>query len=132
MPTTQLMSFCYAALQPSRELLGKYLSEIEKLEEQGATLERDLQLLRSSPLVSNELMNLTLGDDELLTEETVTEILERVTNEIKREETYRADQLEIERSNVQQALAEESGRSEQLERERLMGCASPERTIRKV
>ena len=121
-PTTQLMSFCYAALQPSRELLGKYLSEIEKLEEQGAILERDLQLLRSSPLVSNELMNLTLGDDELLTEETVTEILERVTDEIKREETDRADQLEIERSNVQQALAEESGRSEQLERERLIAA----------
>ena len=119
-PTTQLMSFCYAALQPSRELLGKYLSEIEKLEEQGAILERDLQLLRSSPLVSNELMNLTLGDDELLTEDTVTEILERVTDEIKREEADRADQLEIERSTVQQALEEETGRSEHLQRERLM------------
>ena len=118
-PTTQLMSFCYAALQPSRELLGKYLNEIEKLEEQETFPERDLQLLRSSPLVSNELMNLTMGDDELLTEETVTEILERVTGEIKREETDRADQLEIERLNAQQALEEETGRSEQLERERL-------------
>ena len=119
-PSTQLMSFCYAALQPSRELLGKYLNEIEKLEVRGAIPERDLQLLRSSPLVSNELMNLTLGDDELLTEETVTEILERVTDEIKREEADRADQLEIERSTVQQALEEETGRSEQLEKERLM------------
>ena len=119
-PTTQLMSFCYAALQPSRELLGKYLNEIEKLEEQGVILERDLQLLRSSPLVSNELMNLTLGDDELLTEETVTEILERVTDEIKREEGDRADQLEIERSNAQQALEEETERSELLVRERLI------------
>lgn len=118
-PTTQLMSFCYAALQPSRELLGKYLNEIEKLEEQGATLERDLQLLRSSPLVPNELMNLTLGDDELLTEETVTEILERVTDEIKREEADRADQLEIERSSAQQALEEQTGRSDHLERDRL-------------
>ena len=85
-------------------------------------MERDLQLLRSSPLVSNELMNLTLGDDELLTEETVTEILERVTDEIKKAEADRADQLEIERSNAQQALAEESGRSEQLERERLIAA----------
>ena len=119
-PTTQLMSFCYAALQPSRELLGKYLNEIEKLEEQGVILERDLQLLRSSPLVSNELMNLTLGDDELLTEETVTEILERVTDEIKREEADRADQLEIERSSAQQALEEEAERSELLVRERLI------------
>ena len=63
-PTTQLMAFSYAALQPSRNLLGKYLNEIEKLEEQGAISARDHQLLRSSPLVSKELMNLTLGNDE--------------------------------------------------------------------
>lgn len=126
-PTTQLMSFCYAALQPSRELLSKYLNEIEKLEEQGEILERDLQLLRSSPLVSNELMNLTLGDDELLSGETVTEILERVTDEIRREETDRANLLEIERLNVQQALVGETERSEQLERERSIAEKALER-----
>ena len=118
-PRTQLMAFSYAALQPSRELLGKYLNEIERLEEQGAISERDLQLLRSSPMVSNELMNLTLGDDELLTEETVTEILERVTGEIKKEETDRAEQSERNRLTAQQALEAAAGRSERLERDRV-------------
>lgn len=118
-PTTQLMAFCYAALQPTRELLNKYLSEIERLEGQGVISERDHQLLRSSPMVSNELMNLTLGDDELLSEETVTEILERVTGEIIREESDRADQLERDRSAARQALEEQTERSERLARERL-------------
>ena len=118
-PRTQLMAFSYAALQPSRELLGKYLNEIERLEKQGAISERDLQLLRSSPMVSNELMNLTLGDDELLTEETVTEILERVTDEIKAEEADRAEQSERHRLIAQQALEEETGKVEQLRRDSL-------------
>ncbi|MYC37035.1 MAG: hypothetical protein F4X66_09005 [Chloroflexi bacterium] len=118
-PRTQLMAFSYAALQPSRELLGKYLNEIERLESRGIISERDHQLLRSSPMVTNELMNLTLGDDELITEETVTEILERVTGEIVREESDRAEQIEKERSSTQQALEEQTERSEQLERESL-------------
>ena len=118
-PRTQLMAFSYAALQPSRELLGRYLNEIDKLQNEGKFSERELQLLRSSQLVPNELMNLTLGDDELVTEETVTEILERVTGEIKREETDRADELEREKFTAQLALEEQSERSEGLERDRL-------------
>ena len=118
-PRTQLMAFSYAAVQPSRDLLGKYLNEIERLEKQGTFSERDLQLLRSSPMVSNELMNLTLGNDELLTEETITEILERVTDEIKAEEADRAEQSERDRLVAQQAFEEETGRTEQLRREKL-------------
>ena len=118
-PRTQLMAFSYAALQPSRELLGKYLNEIDRLETKGMISERDHQLLRSSPMVSNELINLTLGDDELVTEETVTEILEHITGEIVREEAEKAEQLERERSSTQQALDEQTERSEQLEKERL-------------
>ena len=128
-PRTQLMAFSYAALQPSRELLGKYLNEIEKLEEQGAISVRDHQLLRSSPMVSNELMNLTLGDDGLLTEETVTEILERVTGEIKREETDRAEQFERDKLIAQQALEEETGKAEQLRRGRLTSQQALEEQI---
>ena len=117
-PRTQLMAFSYAALQPSRDLLSKYLVEIEKLEEQGAIAERDHQLLRSSPLVSKELMGLTLGDDEFLTEETVSEILERVTDEIRKEETDRVKQLDLDRLTTQQALEEEAEKSGQLEKDR--------------
>ena len=85
-PKTQLLALSYAALEPSSELLGKYLNEIDKLEKQGAIAERDLQLLRSSPLVYDELMHLTLGDDTSLSAETVMETLERVSKAIKKEE----------------------------------------------
>ena len=85
-PTTQLLAFSYAALRPSNELLIKYLNEIDKLESQNMLNERDHQILRSSPLVYDELMGLTLGDIDALTDETIYHTLERVSAEIKREE----------------------------------------------
>ena len=118
-PRTQLMAFSYAAFQPSRELLGRYLNEIEKLENEGRVSARDLQLLRSSPLAPKELMNLTLGNDDLVTEETVTQILERVTDQIRGEAEGRAEKSERERLTAQEALEEEAGRSERLERDKL-------------
>jgi hypothetical protein len=87
LPALEVLALAYAALQPSRDLLNKYLNEIDKLERQGKITARDHQLLRSSTLAQDELMRLTLGDEEALTEETVTETLRRVSSEIKREES---------------------------------------------
>ena len=100
-PTTQLLSFSYAALEPSAKLLGKYLAEVDRLEQIGRISERDHQLLRSSPLVNSELMHLTLGEDSALTVETVTETLQRVYSEITKEETER---FTVEQSAHQETL----------------------------
>lgn len=87
LPKTEILAFSYAALQPSTEWLNKYLAEIDRLERKGAITARDHQLARSTMLVQDELMSLTLGDEDALTEETVTEILRRVTDQLKWEET---------------------------------------------
>lgn len=86
LPATEMLAFSYAALRPSTELLNKYMMEIERLEKQGKITTRDHQLLRCSPQAQDELMDLTLGDENELTEETITDTLERITNEIKKEE----------------------------------------------
>ena len=83
----EVIAFSYAALQPSNGLLDKYLAEIDKLEKQGKITARDHQLLRSSEIAQRELMNMTLGEEDALTEQTVTETLSRVTAEIKKEES---------------------------------------------
>ena len=96
-PMTELLAFSYAALQPSKDLLEK----------QGKITERDHQLLRSSQLAQAELMNLTLGEEDALTEQTVTETLKRVTEEIKKEES---NKYRIERAahqKTQEQLAEQ-------------------------
>ena len=102
-PKTQLLALSYAALEPSSNLLSKYLEEVDKLEKQGTITARDHQLLRSSPLVYDELMHLTLGDDVSLTRATVTQTLERVSDEIKKEES---DKLTLEHQRHQRTQEE--------------------------
>jgi hypothetical protein len=86
-PMREVLAFSYAALQPSQAIWDKYLSEVDKLEKQHSIKARDLQLLRSSHLAQEELMTLTLGEEESLSEQTITEVLSRVKEEIKREES---------------------------------------------
>ena len=102
-PKTQLLALSYAALEPSSKLLGKYLTEVDRLEKKGMITERDHLLLRSSHLVYDELMHLTLGDDASLTQETITQTLERVSNEIKKEESGK---LRVEQEEHQRTLEE--------------------------
>lgn len=113
-PTSQLLAFSYATLQPSSDLLDKYLQEMNRLEAQGTITERDHQLLRSSPLVYPELMNLTLGNDASLTEETITEILERVSSEIIKEESERLTVEQKAHEETQEALESERAQNREI------------------
>ena len=90
-PRTQLLAFSYAAVEPSTELLEKFMKEIEKLNASGDITERDLMLLRSSPSVPEELMRLTLGEDAALTANTAMQTLEIVSREIAKEESVKLD-----------------------------------------
>ncbi len=118
LPMTEILAFSYAALQPSKELLGKFLEEIDKLEKQGRITERDHQLLRSSTLAQEELMHLTLGDEEILTDQTITETLNRVTSEIKKEESDRLKAEQVAHLKTQADLNSEREAKERM-RERL-------------
>ena len=113
-PTTQLLAFSYAALEPSKELLGKYLKEIDRLESQGPITERDHQLLRSSLGAYEELMHLTLGEDAALTTETVTQMLERVTNEIKKEVSERLTEEQVDHQETRTTLSSQKDRHQRI------------------
>ena len=86
-PRTQLLALSYGALEPSSAFLGKYMTEIDRLESKGEITVQDHQILRSSPNVYRELMHLTLGNDASLNEETVIQTLDRVYDDIKKKES---------------------------------------------
>lgn len=90
-PTTQLLAFSYAALQPSDDLWTEYLREIDRLEQEGTISVRDHQLLRSSPHVGRTLVGLTRGDPEAIAPGSVKDTLAVVTEEMNREGTARLD-----------------------------------------
>ncbi|HEY5466169.1 MAG TPA: hypothetical protein VIL27_03960, partial [Clostridia bacterium] len=114
LPSTEVIAFSYAALQPSRELLDKYLNEIEKLERKGKITARDHQLLRSSQFAQDELINLTLGEEDALTEQTVTETLKRVTEEIKKEESDKLKSEENSHKETREKLEKEKAERKRL------------------
>lgn len=107
LPMTEVIAFSYAALQPSKQLLEKYIGEIDKLEKQGDFTARNHQLLRCSPLAQQELMNLTLGEDDEFTDRTVVELLDRVTAEIKKGENEKYQAEQAAHHQTQQRLAVE-------------------------
>ena len=103
-PRTQVLASAYAALQPSPQLLNKYMSEIDRLETQGKISERDHQLLRSSLKAHDELMHLTLGEDAALTEETIIQTLERLSSEIVKEVSEKLTLEQKQHAKVRDAL----------------------------
>lgn len=122
LPTTEILAFSYGALQPSKELLSKYLLEIDKLEKQGKITANDHQLLRSSTLAQEELMRLTLGDEGALTEETVTETLRRVSSEIRKEETGKLTAEQEAHRKVQDELASERAKKKKIQERLYWRC----------
>ena len=106
-PMKELLAFSYAALEPPPGLFEKYLIEIDRLERQGKITARDHQLLRSSHVASVELMNLTLGEEDALTEETITEMLKRVTEEIQEEGSKKYKKEQAAHAKTKNELAEQ-------------------------
>ena len=121
-PATELLALSYAALEPSKELFEKYLYEIDKLEDQGKITARDHQLLRSSHLASAEVMDLTLGEEDALTEQTVTETLRRVTEEIQKEENDKYRRERDAHQKTQEELARERANRERAQKRIYWRC----------
>lgn len=103
LPAAEVMAYSYAAVQPSAAFMDKCLKEIDKLVARGTVSERDHQLLRSSASTYDSLMDLTLGDETALTDESILQTLERVTEQIQGE---KAVEISAERTAHEKTRAE--------------------------
>lgn len=102
LPLRETMALCYAALEPSHDLFKKYVQEMDKLRETGQITARDHEILRLSPSARDELMELTLGDEEALTLSSIKSILANVKATILAEQQV-VHQAEIEALSQQGA-----------------------------
>ena len=84
LPRLELISRCYAELEPEPGFWDKFLVEVDKLAAKGGVTPEEHAFLRSDALVTKELMNLTLGSESELCEQTVEEVRRRVKDEIAR------------------------------------------------
>lgn len=76
LPMKRIIADCYAALQPDAKLIRAYLSKIEKLEQKREVTEEEVFMLRYSLEAKQALMELTSGDEEVLTNVTIQELLQ--------------------------------------------------------
>lgn len=82
----KILADCSAALQPDKDLLGKYLNEVERLKSQNKIREQEYYFLRTHRIAMNLLEEKTMGDPDSFTDKTAEEVLEEVKGAIRREE----------------------------------------------
>jgi hypothetical protein len=82
LPLSRIIADSYAALQPSPSFLAKWYAEIEKQKQNGTIDEESYYFMKFSPEVHRSLMEVTLGDDQVITEGRIPEILERARRKI--------------------------------------------------
>lgn len=86
LPNLEFLATCFAAMEPKEQLWDKYFLEIERLKQKGDISADDHALLRCSPEIKQELMNLTQGAEVHLKSPKIYEILENVKTELKADE----------------------------------------------
>ncbi len=117
-PITQILAFSYAALRPPEELWRKYLTEIDKLQEEGTISHEQHVLLRSHELAGRDLVHLTLGEDAAIKQETLKQTVDRVTGKVTKEADEKLRTEQEEHKTTLEALRSELDRS-QTTKERL-------------
>lgn len=83
LPMKRIIADCYAALQPDEKLIRAYVSKIDKLDQEHEITEEEVLMLRYSLEARQALMNLTSGDEQVLTNVTINELLEIVKEKMQ-------------------------------------------------
>jgi hypothetical protein len=88
----KILADCYAALQPDKELIKKYVAEIDKLKKSGVFNEEEVYLLRTHRIAFDLLMEKTYGDLDNFSDKTPQEIFEAIRNSIINVEEQKLNQ----------------------------------------
>ena len=87
------IGYCYSAIQPSQELISRYISEVEKLKAAGEITEDQYYLLRCHRSTLNLLELKTLGDPDNVDGGTPKQILDDIITKIKLKEKREVEDL---------------------------------------
>ena len=83
LPREQLLATVHAGMQPSAHLWMRYVEEIERLEHSGIVDSDEAIVLRTQPEARRALMDVTLGQLEAVTPESVESVLQRVRTDLE-------------------------------------------------
>jgi len=113
-PTTELLAYCCGGMSPSNVVWERYLNEIVKLQEQGKISAIELEHMKTSPIISNRLMEIIEGDIHKFSQKTALELRDELRKELTQDKDSelekKSKELERKRNeilNLQQARDEE-------------------------
>lgn len=95
----RILADCYAGLSPSEELIKQYEVELKKLKEKGRINDATYLSLRTHHVAIQMLSCKTLGDPELFSGETTSQLVNQFLDRITEEE--RVKRIEVEYENVE-------------------------------
>jgi len=117
LPTKILIAECYAAIQPNERLWIKYMETAARLRESGQISSEQYYLLRHYQLSHQELMQLSMGDENAISEGSVREILEAVILNIRKDDLAELEKERV-RHQIEQKDISNLVRAEQSSREK--------------
>jgi len=82
----RIIANCYAALEPTKDLLSKFEVEIEKLKSKGDITPSQIYVLRASQVAEQALMSKTYGSPENFDDKTLIDVIEEVKENLIEEE----------------------------------------------
>lgn len=115
LPRKRLIADFMAAIQPNEQLWTKYLDCIAQLEQQNKLSDDQYFVLRHSIQARSELMEITLGDETVFSEGTVSEVLAVIEESFRAEGIARANAAELAKQDALMRFEKE--REERLELE---------------
>jgi hypothetical protein len=115
LPSKQILADAYAAMYPDERLWSRYLDEIDRLEGDATLSEDDYYVLRFSVEARRALMQETLGQEQVFTTGTVTEVLRRAHENKQAELMSHLRSTNAVLEEVQGTLAAEAQRADAAE-----------------
>lgn len=107
LPKHRLVANCFAALQPSTELWLRYIEEANILKEKGEITEEDYAVLIHSLEARNRLMDLTLGEDDIIrgnVRDVLEEAKRKYTHELSSQLTQTRSTLELQYNKLESLI----------------------------
>jgi len=108
LPKHRLVANCFAALTPSTELWRRYIEEANLLKEKGEITEEDYAVLIHSLEARNKLMDLTLGENDIIrgnVRDVLEEAKRKFTHELSSQLTEATSTLSTQYDKLEELIA---------------------------
>lgn len=97
----RILSDCYAGISPSEELIKEYEAELKKLKEKGRINNSTYLTLRTHHVAIKMLSSKTLGDPELFSGESTSQLVNQFLDRMTEEERNKRLEVESENKSLQ-------------------------------